>query len=60
MEVGVVLVEGFLHGTGALVVGDVESGGCTVLLEVLLARLPGLSDIQGWFLRSWAWMELVP
>ena len=32
LEVNVVLVEGFLHGVGALVVEDVESGGCTVLL----------------------------
>ena len=32
MEVNVVLAEGFLNGVGALVVEDVESGGCTVLL----------------------------
>ena len=32
LEVNVVLAEGFLHGVGALVVEDVESGGCTVLL----------------------------
>ena len=31
-EVNVILTEGFLHGVGALVVEDVESGGCTVLL----------------------------
>ena len=37
----------FLHGTGSLVVKDVESGGYTVLLEVLMARLPGFSDLQG-------------
>ena len=32
LEVNVVLAEGFLHGVGALVVEDVEIGGCTVLL----------------------------
>ena len=32
LEVNVVLAEGFLHGVGAPVVEDVESGGCTVLL----------------------------
>ena len=32
LEVNVVLSEGFLHGVGALVVKDVESGGCTMLL----------------------------
>ena len=32
LEVNVVLAEGFLHGVGALVVNDMESGGCTVLL----------------------------
>ena len=32
LEVKVVLTEGFLHGAGALVVEDVESGGCNVLL----------------------------
>ena len=35
MEVNVVLAEGFMHGIGALVVKDVDSGGCTILLEVL-------------------------
>ena len=47
LEVDVVLEEGFLHGAGALVVKDVESGGCTVLLEVFMTRLPGFSDLQG-------------
>ena len=47
LEVDVVLAEGFLHGNGALVVEDVESGGRTVLLEVFVARLPGFSDLQG-------------
>ena len=32
LEVNVVLAEGFLNGVGALVVEDVESGVCTVLL----------------------------
>ena len=36
-----------MYGTGALVVEDVDSGGCTVLLEVFMARLPGFSDLQG-------------
>ena len=31
LEVNVVLAEGFLHGVGAFVVGDVDSGGCIVL-----------------------------
>ena len=32
LEVNVLLAEGFLHGVGALVVEDVQSWGCTVLL----------------------------
>ena len=31
----------------AIVVEDVESGGCTVLLEVFMARITGFSDLQG-------------
>ena len=31
LEVNVVYAEGFVHGVGALVVGDVDSGGCTIL-----------------------------
>ena len=46
-EVNVVLAEGFLHGTGSLVVEDVESGVCTMLLEVFMACRTGFSDIQG-------------
>ena len=46
LEVNVVLAEGFLHGMGALVVEDVESGGCTVLLEVFMASLTGCSGLQ--------------
>ena len=45
-EVNIVLTEGFLHGMEGLVVEDVEIGGCTVLLEVFMARLTGFSDIQ--------------
>ena len=44
LEVDVVLAEGFLHGTVALVVEDVESGSRTVLLEMFMERLPGSSD----------------
>ena len=47
LEVNVVLAEFFLHGMGALVVKDAEIGGCTVLLEVFMAHLPGCSDLQG-------------
>ena len=32
LEANVVIAEGFMHGMGALVVKDVESGGCSVLL----------------------------
>ena len=32
LEVNVVLAEGFLHGVGSLVVENVDSGVCTVLL----------------------------
>ena len=31
LEVNVVFAEGFLHCVGALVVEDVESGGCTMM-----------------------------
>ena len=47
LKVDVVLVEGFLHGTGALVVNDMERGRCTLLLEIFMAHLPGFSDLQG-------------
>ena len=47
LEVNVVLAEGFLHGDGALVVKDLESGGCNMLLDVFMACLPGFSDLQG-------------
>ena len=47
LEVNVTLAEGFLNGTGALVVKEVESGGLTVLLELFMARLPDFSYLQG-------------
>ena len=47
LEVNILLAEGFMHGMGALVVEDVEIRGCTVLLEVFMARLSGCSDLQG-------------
>ena len=36
-----------MHVVGSLVVEDVESGCCTVLFEVFMARRPGCSDLQG-------------
>ena len=47
LEVDIVFAEGFLHGTGAFVVEDVESGSRTVLLEMSVARFPGFGDFQG-------------
>ena len=47
LEVNVLLAEGFMHGMGALVIKDMEIGGCTVFLEVFMACLPGCSDLQG-------------
>ena len=47
LEVNIIFAEGFLHGVGALVVEDVESGGCTMLAWVFMAYRPGCSDIQG-------------
>ena len=41
MEVNVVLAEGFLYVVGELVVEDVESGVCTVLLYVFVECCPG-------------------
>ena len=32
LEFNFVFAEGFLNGVGALVVKDMESGGCTILL----------------------------
>ena len=47
LEVDIVFAEGFMHGTGALVAEDVESGICTVLLQMFVARFPGFGDLQG-------------
>ena len=47
LEVDIVFAEGSLHGTGALVVEDVEGGSRTMLLEVFVARFPGFGDLQG-------------
>ena len=47
LEVDILFAEGFLHGTGALFVADVESGSRTVLLEMFVARFPGFGDLQG-------------
>ena len=35
-----------MHGAGAFVVEDVESGSRAVLLEMVLARYPGFGDFQ--------------
>ena len=60
LEVDAALAEGFLHGTGALVVEDVESGVLTMLLEVFMARLQASAISRACrFLRSWSWTELV-
>ena len=47
LEVDILLAEGFLRGTGALVVDDVECGSRTVLLEVFVTRFTGFGDLQG-------------
>ena len=47
LEVDIAFEEGFLHGTGAFVVKDVESGSRTVSLEIFVARFPGFGDLQG-------------
>ena len=44
LEVDIVFAEEFLHGTGALVVEDVESGSRTVLLDMFLACFSGFGD----------------
>ena len=46
LEVNILFVEGYLHGVGALVVKDVESGGCTMMAFVSVACRPGCSDLQ--------------
>ena len=47
LEVDILFAEGFIHGTGALVVEDLEGVICTVLLEVSVVRFPGFGDLQG-------------
>ena len=47
LEVDIVFAEGFLHGTGAFIVADVESGSRTMLLEMYVASFPGFGDFQG-------------
>ena len=47
LEVNVVFEEGFLHGVGALVVEDEESGGLTILEYVFMSCCPGCSDLRG-------------
>ena len=49
-----------MHGVGALVVEDVESGVCNVSFEVLVAVVQDAVISRACrFLRSWAWMKLV-
>ena len=47
LEVDIVFVEGALHSDGAFVVKDVDSGICAVLLEIFVARYPGVGDFKG-------------
>ena len=47
LEVGIVFAEGALHSAGAFVVKDLESGRCAVLLEMFVARYPGVGDFEG-------------
>ena len=47
LEVDIVFAEGALHSAGAFVVKDVDSGRCDVLLEMFVARYPGVGDFQG-------------
>ena len=47
MEVDIVFAEGALHSDGAFVVKHVESGSCAVLLEMFVARYPGVGDFEG-------------
>ena len=47
LEVDIVFVEGVLHSAGAFVVKDVDSGSCAVLLEIFVARYPGVGDFEG-------------
>ena len=47
LEVDIVFVEGFLHGTVSFVVKDVESGRRTALLEMFVVCFLGFGDLQG-------------
>ena len=47
LEVDIVFAEGALHSAGAFVVKDVDSGSCAVLLEIFMARYPGVGDFEG-------------
>ena len=47
MEVDIVFVEGALHSAGTFVVKDVEIGSCAMLLEMFMARFPGVGDFEG-------------
>ena len=47
LEVDIVFAEGALNIAGAFVVKDVESGSCAVLLEIFVARYPGVGDFEG-------------
>ena len=46
LEVDIVFVEGALHSAGAFFVENVESGSCAVLLQMSVARYPGVGDFQ--------------
>ena len=47
LKVDIVFAEGALHIDQAFIVNDVESGRCAVLLEMFVARYPGVGDFQG-------------
>ena len=47
LEVNIVFAEGFLNGTGAFVVKDLDSRSRTVLLMMFVARFPVCGDLQG-------------
>ena len=47
LEVGIVFAEGALHSDGTFVVKDVDSGRCAMLLEMSVARCPGVGDFEG-------------
>ena len=47
LEVDIVFSEGALHSSGVFVVKDVESGICAVMLDMFVARYPGVGDFEG-------------